>query len=250
MLNLSVARPKPVVRRYQAGTKSFSLNQKLSDQIRESAKRHGVTLFMFLVSAFQALLYRHSGLDDICVGTPTAGRNTSLTRSLIGFFVNTLVLRTNLSENPTFQELLRRVRETCLEAFDHADVPFEAVVAELQPERNPSHHPLFQVWFVLQNQPGSTLGMTGVNLSEIDVRLPTTIFDLALSVHEGDQLNGSAIYDTDLFAEEAISELLGHFETFLAEAVNDPTKRILAIELDAKDVSTQLISMPEVDFAF
>ena len=92
--------------------------------------------------------------------------------------------------------------------------------------------------------------MTGVNLSEIDVRLPTTIFDLALSVHEGDQLNGSAIYDTDLFAEEAISELLGHFETFLAEAVNDPTKRILAIELDAKDVSTQLISMPEVDFAF
>src|SRR5207245_456479 len=147
-------------------------------------RREGATLFMTLLSAFQTLLHRHTGQDDIVVGSPIAGRNRAETEGLIGFLANTLVLRTDLSGNPTFRELLGRVREVTLGAHAHADLPFEKEVEELQPERNLSHSPLFQVTFRLTNTPEKHLELPGLTIDAFDIETGVSSFDLALEVAE------------------------------------------------------------------
>src|SRR5262249_5301547 len=129
----------------------------------------GTTLFMTLLAAFNVLLYRYTGQTDIVVGSPFANRNRSEVEGLIGFFVNTLVLRTDLSENPSFEELLRLIREVVLEAYAHQDLPFERLVEELHPQRNLSHNPLFQVMFSLENDPTTTFDLPGLRLHRIEV---------------------------------------------------------------------------------
>ena len=150
-LQLPTDHPRPPVQTYRGSSQSLELSAQLSQAIKALSQREGVTLFMTLLAAFQTLLCRYCGQQDIAVGTPIAGRTRQEIEGLIGFFVNTLVLRADLSNNPTFKELLRQVRETALEAYSHQDLPFEKLVEELHPDRNPSISPLFQVMFILQN---------------------------------------------------------------------------------------------------
>jgi non-ribosomal peptide synthetase component F len=162
VLELPTDRPRPPIQSYQGAIASLVLCESLSQKLKFLSQRSGVTLFMILLAAFQTLLYRYTGQSDICIGSPIANRNRSETEGLIGFFVNTLVLRTDLSGNPSFQELLGRVREVALGAYAHQDLPFEQLVEALQPERSLSHQPLFQVMFILQNSPMPSLELPGL----------------------------------------------------------------------------------------
>ena len=209
----------------------FTLSQTLTEALKTLSQREGVTLFMTLLAAFKTLLYHYSGQDDINVGSPIANRNRSEIEGLIGFFVNTLVLRTNLSGNPSFRDVLGRIREVALGAYTHQDLPFEKLVAELQPERSLGHSPLFQVWFVLQNTPMPPLELPGLtlNLSEIDsgeVR-----HDLKLDLTETSEgLKGFFEYKTDCFEASAIAHMIELFETVLNTVVQQPDIQLKALE--------------------
>ncbi len=151
VLVLPTDRPRPPVQTTNGTQHVFQLSPSLSAALHALAQRSGVTLFMVLLAAFKALLYRYTQEDDLIVGTPMAGRTRAEVEELIGCFVNTLVLRTNMGGNPSFQELLQRVREMTLNAYEHQELPFEHLVEALQPQRHLSHHPLFQIMFVFQN---------------------------------------------------------------------------------------------------
>ena len=180
---------------------------------------------MTLLAAFQALLHQYTGQDDLVVGTPTANRNRVEIEGLIGFFVNTLVLRTDLSGNPGFRELLRRVREVCLGAYAHQDLPFERLVEEMHLARDLSRNPLFQVMFVLQNAALQAVELPGLSLSPVDVDTGTSHFDLTLHVVDTDRgLVGTLAYNTDLFEAPTIARMLGHFGTLLEEVAAAPER--------------------------
>ena len=184
---------------------------------------------MTLLTAFKTLLYCYTGQADIRLGSPIANRNRAEIEGLIGFFVNTLVLRTDLSSNPSFRVLLGRVREVTLGAYTHQDLPFEKLVEELRPERHQNHLPLFQVWFMLQNAPMTTLELPDLTLTPLDVHSGTTQFDLALFLSEiPEGLSGCFEYNTDLFEATTIARMVGHFQTLLGKIVAEPD-----IKLDA-----------------
>src|SRR4030095_14284176 len=177
-------------------------------------------------------LHRYSGQDEIVVGVPIAGRNRSETEALIGFFVNTLVLRTELRGDPTFRELMQRVKEVALSAYAHQDVPFEKLVEELQPERNMSHSPLFQVTMALQNAAGEELALPGLSLSALENQSLSAKFDLTLAMIETEaEIAGSLEYNSDLFDSIRIRRMLLHFENVLRAAVSDPEQQVSTIEL-------------------
>jgi amino acid adenylation domain-containing protein len=203
------------------------LAESLTEALEELARREGATLFMVLLGAFQVLLSRYAGQEDVAVGTPIAGRNQAETEGLIGFFVNTLVLRTDLSGDPTFKELLGRVREVALGAYDHQDLPFEKLVEELQPERELSRTPLFQVMFALQNVPRQALRLPNLALERLEVDGGTAKFDLSFIMFEETRgLKGRLVYNTDLFDEATIERMLSHFQTLLEGIVEDPDQRL------------------------
>src|ERR687886_738282 len=227
LLELPTDRPRPAVQTFRGAAQSLALPETLTEKLKLLSQRSGVTLFMTLLAAFQTLLYRYTGQDDICIGSPIANRNHSETERLIGFFVNTLVLRTPLSGNPSFQELLGRVREVALGAYAHQDLPFEQLVEALHPERSLSHHPLFQVMFVLQNAPMPALELPGLTLSSLEIDSKTAKFDLTLSMEDTEQgLVGALEYNTDLFDAAAIGRMLGHFQTLLEGIVADPQQHV------------------------
>jgi amino acid adenylation domain-containing protein len=227
VLNLSTDRPRPARQSYRGARQSIELSSELTQGLKALSRKEGVTLYMTLLAAFQILLHRYTGQDDIVVGSPIANRNRIEIEGLIGFFVNTLVLRSDHSGNPTFRELLPRVRETALEAYAHQDLPFEKLVEELRPDRDLSRSPLFQVMFVLQNAPAGELNSKGLNVSPMRMAGETTKFDLTLSVHEGGPgLRAGLQYSTDLFDEATIARMLGHFETLLEGIVANPEQRI------------------------
>jgi amino acid adenylation domain-containing protein len=237
LLELPTDRPRPAVQTFRGDYQSFVLSEDLSQAIEALCQREGVTLFMTLLAAFQTLLYRYSGQDDVSVGTPIANRSWAEVESLIGFFVNTLVLRTDLSGAPSFRELLERVRETALGAYAHQDVPFEMIVDVLQPQRNLSHSPLFQVMFALQSSQAQTQSLPGsaLTLSAVEAHSGTAKFDLTLfMVQDGEQLGGALEYNTDLFDAPTIARMLGHFELLLAGIVADPDHPISALPLLAE----------------
>ncbi|HEY0734232.1 MAG TPA: amino acid adenylation domain-containing protein, partial [Herpetosiphonaceae bacterium] len=177
--------------------------------------------------AFKVLLYRDSHQADLAVGTPIAGRVRPELEALIGFFVNTLVLRTDLTGAPSFAELVARVRATCLDAYAHQDLPFEVVVDALQPERDLSRQPLFQVMFVLQNTPRVTIDLGELAIESFALDLQTAKFDLALTLQEtAHGLVGGFEYRTDLFESATIEQMAAHFQTVLAAVVDDPSQRI------------------------
>jgi amino acid adenylation domain-containing protein len=241
VLELPSDRVRPAVQSFRGADQPFVISERLTAALKEMTQREGVTLFMTLLAAFKALLYRYTGQADLVVGSPIAGRNFVETEELIGFFVNTLVLRTDLSGDPTFSELVRRVREVALEAYLHQDVPFEKLVEELQPERHTSHSPLYQVMFELQNAPLGGLELPGVNLELMAADNATAKFDLTLNLQEvGDVIAGSLGYSTDLFDAETISRMISHFLTLLENALEHPDRRLSALELMSVEESRLL----------
>ena len=230
ILNLPTDTPRPATQTYRGATQFLQLSKSLSEALEALSQREGVTLFMTLLAAFQTLLYRYTQQEDITVGTPIANRNRSEIEPLIGFFVNSLVLRTNLSGNPTFQELLSRVREVAFGAYAHQDLPFEKLVEELHPERSLSQNPLFQVVFALQNAPMENLELQGLTLSPLQfVDTGATRFDLEFHLWEtqnNDGISGFVVYSTDLFKQATINRMLGHFQTLLENIVAHPQTKI------------------------
>jgi non-ribosomal peptide synthetase component F len=190
------------------------------------ARDEGATLFMTLLAAFKALLYRYTGGEDILVGTPIAGRTRVELEGLIGCFVNTLVLRTDLSGDPTFRELLGRVREVAIAAYAHQDLPFDKLVEVLQPERSVSRTPIFQVWFVLQNAQPPALELPDLSISPLDLDSRMVRHDMRLGLSETVHgLSVSLEYRTDLFEAPLIAQMVSDFGTLL---------RTLAMRPDAK----------------
>ncbi|HEY9901691.1 MAG TPA: amino acid adenylation domain-containing protein, partial [Candidatus Sericytochromatia bacterium] len=255
-LNLPTDRPNPAIQSYGGATQFLELPPSLSKALEKLSQREGVTLFMILLAAFQTLLYRYTQQEDIVVGSPIANRNRSEIERLIGFFVNSLVLRTDLSGNPTFLELLGRVREVTLGAYAHQDLPFEKLVEELQPERSLSRHPLFQVVFALQNAPMEALELPELTLSPLTIDFKTTRFDLEFNLWEASQgfrslwgerwehsegIRGVVVYNTDLFDAATITRMLGHFQTLLEGIVANPHARIANLPLLSEAERHQLL---------
>src|SRR3990172_7800992 len=207
---------------------------------------------MTLLAAFKVLLHRYTGQSDICVGTPIAGRNRAEIEGLIGFFVNTLVLRTDLSSSPTFAELVGRVRETALGAYAHQDLPFERLVEELQPPRDLSHTPLFQVMFALQNAPLAKLELPGLALTPLPTDSATAKFDLTLQMTEGGEGLACEIeYNIDLFARSTIDRLAGPLEQLLESAAADPGQGIGELQmLDAAERDLLLVKWNDTATAY
>ena len=223
VLQLPTDRPRPAVQTARGAMRSHILPQSLTAALKGFSQQAGVTLFMTLLAAFKLLLYRYTQQDDIVVGTPIANRNRSEIEGLIGFFVNTLVLRTHLAGNLSFCELLKRVQEVALGAYAHQDLPFELLVKELQPERNLSRNPLFQVMFVLQNAPKAGLKLPGLTLTPLKIDRQAANFDLTLTMVDTEQgLRGSIEYNLDLFDATTIDRMWGHFQTLLAGIVANP----------------------------
>jgi amino acid adenylation domain-containing protein len=232
VLDLPTDRPRLPMQRFWGARETFVLSPGLTERLKALSEQHEVTLFMMLLAAFQVLLMRYTGQEQISVGCPIAGRNHLETEDLIGLFAGTLVLHTDLHGDPTFAELLKRVRETALGAYANQDVPFERLVEELQPVRSLSHSPVFQVMFVLQNTPQPKLEIDGLRLEAATVEGGTTKFDLTLSMAEGSSgLKGTFEYDTDLFDAETIKRLAGNLGRLLENITQEPEQRISRLSL-------------------
>jgi len=217
----------------QAGrTFRFRLSAELSGKLRGLAEQEDATLFMVLLAGFSVLLCRYTGQEDIVIGSVIANRNRHEIESLIGLFVNTLVLRSDLHGNPTFSELLRRVRSMALDAYAHQDLPFERLVDELHTDRDINRNPVFQVLFALQNAPQEELRLPGLRINSMPVDTGTAKFDLYLS-HDmrNGQLHGAFEYRTDLFCEATIARMADHYTRILERVVENPLQRILELPL-------------------
>jgi amino acid adenylation domain-containing protein len=232
MLNLPTDRPRPARQSFCGASMPVALSESLTEAINELSRREGVTQYMTLLAAFNVLLYRYSNQEDILVGSPIAHRHHAEVESLIGYFVNTFVLRIDLSGKPTFRELLHRVRDVCIGAYTYQELPFEKLVGELQPERDLSRNPLFQVMFILQNAPRPEADVSTINLQSYNVDTATSKFDLTLSLREREgKLVGFFEYSTDLFDCSTIERMAGHFQTLLSGIVADPDQRISKLPL-------------------
>jgi amino acid adenylation domain-containing protein len=236
----------PLGQGHEGASQLLELPQQLLDDLEAFSQQAGVTLFMTLLTAFQTLLHRYTGQTDMAIGSPIANRHRSELEGLIGFLVNSLVLRTNLAGDPTFQELLERVREVTLAAYAHQDLPFEKLVEELQPVRSLNQNPLFQVVFALQNTPMEQLKLPGLVLSPVELETKTARFDLELYLwkcgdnfrnlwgkqwQQSDGLRGVVIYNTDLFDSSTITALLHHFQTLLKGIIANPKARLSELPL-------------------
>jgi amino acid adenylation domain-containing protein len=242
LLQLPLDRPRPSVQTYQGATASFTLGQELAQKLQALSRQTGSTLFMTLMAAFVTLLYRYSGESDVVIGSSIANRNRSEIESLIGFFVNTLVLRTRLEDNLSFDQLLKQVRETTLQAYEHQDVPFEQIVEALRPQRSMSHSPLFQVMFDLQNTPLGEVELSGVKLSEVKQESTAAKFDLTLSVTETSiGLECEWEYNTDLFDRSTIERMASHFENLLSAIVANPHQTVSELPLLSESERQQLL---------
>ncbi len=233
LLELPTDHPRPAVQTYRGSYERMELPAGLLARLTALGRGEGATLFMTLLGAWQVLLSRYGGGDDVVVGSPIAGRTRREVEELIGLFLNTLVLRTELSGGPTFREALRRVREATLGAYEHRDVPFERLVEALQPERSLSHAPLFQVMFVLQQPGRAGGGLPGLELRRLDAGGGTSKFDLtlALAAHPGVGIAGTLEYSTDLFERGTVRRMLAHFGRVLEQAAADPDVRVAGLEL-------------------
>jgi len=238
-LALPTDRPRPPVQSFRGAVASFELSASLTDMLRDLSNAEGVTLFMTLLAAFQALLYRYTGQEDICVGSPVANRNQGQIQGLIGFFVNTLVLRTDLGGNPSFLELLNRVRQVCVGTYAHADIPFEQLVEELQPDRNLSRMPLFQVMFAWQEDSRKQLTLPDVTLNWLPTHTQAARFDLTLHIVDASELRGLLEYNTDLFDAETITRIVEHFRTLLEGIVANPQARLSDLPILTTDELNQ-----------
>ena len=226
-LDLPADRPRPAIQSDRGSTVWHAFPRAGSRALQKLAGDLDATLFMILVAAFHTLLMRYTGEEDICIGTPIANRNRAETEPLIGFFVNTLVLRINLPGDPTFRDLVGRVRETSLNAFGHQDLPFEMLVDRLQPERDLSRTPLFQVMFVHQNAPMRPVDLPGLLMEPMEVDNGTAKFDLTLFAEETpDGMRFAWNFATDLFERSTIERIAQVYMTLLESAAASPDSRL------------------------
>ena len=231
-LRLPTDHPRPTLPGSRGTVTSVHFSQELTEALQELSRRESVTLFMTLLAAFEALLSRYTGQEDIVVGIPIANRGRPEIEGLIGFFANTLALRSDLSGNPTFREVLGRVREVALGAYAHQDLPFEKLVEELRPERSLGRNPLFQVMMSFQSAAPGPPALRGLTLDLVPVETKTSKFDLALGVEEKEgSLSCRCEYSIDLFEDTTIQRMLGHFRNLLEGIVADPDRRLSAFDL-------------------
>jgi len=250
VLDLPGVPPRAVAQNQQGASQLLELPQELLNALEDLSQQAGVTLFMTLLAAFQTLLHRYSGQTDMAIGSPIANRHRQALEGLIGFLVNSLVLRTDLAGDPSFRELLHRVRDVTLAAYAHQDVPFEKLVEALQPVRNLGQNPLFRVVFALQNAPMEQLSLPGLVLSPVDLETKTARFDLELYLwkcsdnfrnlwgrgwQRSDGLRGLVVYNTELFDEAAIASLRQHFQTLLEGIVANPDAHLSELSLLTPD---------------
>ncbi|HVG22328.1 MAG TPA: amino acid adenylation domain-containing protein [Blastocatellia bacterium] len=241
-LPLPADHPRPSVRSFRGATESFVIPAALTESLKALSQREGATLFMTLIATFKTLLYRYTQSKDIVIGSPIANRNRPEIEGLIGFFINTLVFRTDFSGDPTFQELLARVRKTCLEAFAHQDLPFERMVEELQPQRDIGRTPFFQVMFVLQNVRLPDLKLAGLDVSLLEVKNTVSKFDLTLNMAEGPEgIIASFDYSVDLFESSTISRMLRHLRAVLESVAVNPRQRLSEIPMLSDAERQQLL---------
>ncbi|MBD2344918.1 non-ribosomal peptide synthetase [Anabaena subtropica] len=243
ILELPTDKPRPAVAKYQGATQTFELSKTLSDALKALSVKQGVTLFTLLLTVFKVLLYKYTYQNDIVVGTDIANRNRVETEGLIGFLINTLVLRTDLSENPTFCQLLSRVRETTLKAYDHQDLSFDKLVDILKPERNLSEMvPLFQVKFDLQQTQVEPLELAELKVSPLIFDNGTAKFELRFNLSEGVQgITGLVEYSTDIFARNTITRMVEHYRNLLEAIVANPQQQLSEVSLLTEPEKNQLL---------
>ncbi len=229
-LDLPSDRPRPPVQTFKGATLHFDLPEDVSRSVRELGRTEGITPFMTLLAAFQVMLARYSGQEDVVTGSANGNRSLVETERMLGLFVNTLVLRTDVGGDPTFRELLGRVRKVVLGAFEHGDLPFEKLVEELRPPRDLARSPLFQVLFVIQNTPLEALARSSRATPGVIGDRGTAAYELSLYVIDtGRGFKGSLEYNTDLFDEATIVRMRNHYQGLLGLALADPDRRISAL---------------------
>ena len=239
-LALPTDRPRPLAPSYRGASYPCSLAPALTDALASLSRKEGVTLFTTLLAAFNTLLSRYSGQEDLLVGSATAGRGHPDTQPLMGVFINTLVMRSDLRGDPSFRELLKRVRETTLEAQEYQDVPFEYVVRELHPEREQGQNPLFQVLLMLE--PSPPVYASGWTLTHLDIDPGTAKFDLSLILEDRPEgLRGRFEYSTELFDEATIARMVAHWQTLLTSIVTNPEQRLSELALLTAPERQQLL---------
>ncbi len=252
LLELPTDRPRPAIQTFHGRTVNYSLHKQMAEGLKAISQQEQVTLFMTLLAAFQTLLARYSGQNDISVGTPIANRNRIETENIVGFFVNTLVLRTIVGPEDTFRELLGKVREVALCAYAHQDVPFEMLVDALHPQRDLSHTPLFQVMFVFQNAPTQQLELPDLVIAPIQAESGVAKFDLSIILSEhADGLAVGFEYNTDLFDQSTIDRLFQNFSVLLQGIIDDPDQvvwRLPILTLDEKRLTLEEWNRTTVEF--
>jgi hypothetical protein len=236
-VQLPTDRARPSSQTFRGAKQTRFCSKPLTQALRELSRQQGTTLFMTLLAAYSTLLYRYSWQEEILIGTPIANRTRLETEGLIGFFVNTLVVRADLSGNPTFEELLGRVREVTLSAYAHQDMPFEKLVNALQVERDASRHPLFQAFFVFFDSPLRAIELSNLTLIPAETYNGLSKFDIELAIIEdAEELRLNLLYNVDLFDAQTISRFLDHFESLLKEIVARPHLRLPDIALTEQNV--------------
>jgi amino acid adenylation domain-containing protein len=241
-LELPTDRPRPATQSHRGSRKALRINRELSARLKEVARKQEATLYMALLAGLDALLWRYSGQEDIAVGSPIAGRTRVELEGLIGVFVNTLVMRVEVNGEKSFEELVGRVKEAALGAYENQEAPFERVVEEVEPERAMSHSPLFQVMLVMQNTPAEEIRVEGLKLSGVEAEGETTKFDLTFRLEEsGEEIEGYVEYSEDLFEEETIARMIGHYEKVLEEGSRRPERKISEVEILAEEEWRQAV---------
>ncbi|HEU0300951.1 MAG TPA: amino acid adenylation domain-containing protein, partial [Longimicrobium sp.] len=241
VLELPADHPRPAIQTFRGGRASVRLPREVLDALRALGRREGATLFMTVLAAFQALLSRYAGQDDVVVGTPVAGRTRAETEGLIGFFVNTLALRTRLEGDPTFAGLLARVRETTLGALANQDLPFEKLVEEVQPERSMAYSPVFQAFFQFTEEGAGALRMGGLDVAPAGTDDGTAKFDLSLIADDGAQGLGLVfVHNADLFEPSTIRRMLDQLATLLTAVAAEPGRRLSELPLLAEDEAERI----------
>jgi amino acid adenylation domain-containing protein len=241
-LQLPADYPRPAIQKYRGAQCHLELTREFIERVTVLARNNDVTLFMFLLAVYKLLLHRYSGQENIAIGSPIANRTRPEIEGLIGYFANTLVLRSDLSGDPTLEELLHRVRETALDAYAYQDIPFEKVLEDLQPPRDPTRQPVFQAVFALQNLPSSGYTLPNLAMTPVDIDTGTSKFDLTLIAQESiTGLSCTLEYNTDLFSHSTASRLLDHFHNLLNGTVENPQNHISEITLLGNTEKEQLL---------